>query len=221
MTEMQDALDNFEKFLHEDNAFPALISCGLAHAQFETIHPFMDGNGRMGRLLITFLLMHRGVLRRPLLYLSLFLKRHRSEYYDRLMAVRDVGDWEGWLRFFLRGVAETAEEATRTSRDIITLRAVLRTVLQDNRLRFNAYRLLDLLFQRPVLNISLVKEALDISFSTANNLVEEFETNKLLAETTGGQRNRLYRFTPYLQLFEDQGAAPEDMTPAQITESTS
>jgi Fic family protein len=103
--EMHQALDNFEKFLHQEGDHPALIHCGLAHAQFETIHPFLDGNGRVGRLLITFLLVHRGILHRPLLYLSHYLKRYRSEYYDRLSAIREAGDWEGWLKFFLRGVA--------------------------------------------------------------------------------------------------------------------
>src|SRR6202167_5455629 len=101
--EMHQALDNLERFLHETTSFPALIHCGLAHAQFETVHPFLDGNGRVGRLLITFLLCQRGVLQRPLLYLSHYLKGRRAEYYDRLMAIRNDGDWEGWLRFFLRG----------------------------------------------------------------------------------------------------------------------
>jgi Fic family protein len=98
---MKQSLDNFERFLH-DEELPALVHAGLAHAQFETIHPFLDGNGRVGRLLITFLLVHRGVLHRPLLYLSVYLKRHRAGYYDRLMAIRNSGDWESWLRFFLR-----------------------------------------------------------------------------------------------------------------------
>ena len=110
---MHAALGDLERFLHDDSACPPLIHVGLAHAQFETIHPFLDGNGRVGRLLITFLLVHRGVLHRPLLYLSHYLKRHRTEYYDRLMAVRERGDWEGWLTFFLRGVGDTAEEATQ------------------------------------------------------------------------------------------------------------
>ena len=102
--EMKQALDNFERFLYDDE-LPALIHVGLAHAQFETIHPFLDGNGRVGRLLISFLLVHRGVMHRPLLYLSVYLRRHRAEYYDRLTAIRESGDWEGWLRFFLTGVA--------------------------------------------------------------------------------------------------------------------
>src|SRR5947208_13215938 len=105
---MRAALDNLERFLHQTEELPALIHCGLAHAQFETIHPFLDGNGRVGRLLITFLLCQQGILHRPLLYLSLYLKAHRTEYYDRLMAIRTDGDWEGWLKFFLRGVWEVS-----------------------------------------------------------------------------------------------------------------
>ena len=104
VSEMHQALNNLEKFLHDRDSFPALIHCGLAHAQFETIHPFVDGNGRVGRLLITFLLCQREILQKPLLYLSHYLKFHRSEYYDRLMAVRTDGNWEGWLKFFLKGI---------------------------------------------------------------------------------------------------------------------
>ena len=118
---MKEALHQLETFLHDDE-LPPLLHAGMAHAQFETIHPFMDGNGRVGRLLITFLLVHRGVLHRPLLYLSLYLKRHRLDYYDALMAVRNEGDWESWLTFFVRGVAETAEEASTQARAIVELR---------------------------------------------------------------------------------------------------
>jgi Fic family protein len=125
------ALHDRESFLHEPGDLPPLLHAGIAHAQFETIHPFMDGNGRVGRLLITFLLVHGGVLHKPLLYLSLFLKRHRSECYDRLMAVRHQGDWEGWLQFFVRGVAETAEEATDKARRIVTKREEQRKVIED------------------------------------------------------------------------------------------
>jgi Fic family protein len=117
--EMREALHNFEEFLHSEAPLPVLIHCGLAHAQFETIHPFLDGNGRIGRLLITFLLCQREILQKPLLYLSLYLKAHRAEYYDRLMAIRNDGNWEGWLKFFLRGVAETSPSATRTAREIL------------------------------------------------------------------------------------------------------
>src|SRR6266567_3206731 len=120
--EMRAALGNLERFLHDADGLDPLIVCALAHAQFETIHPFLDGNGRVGRLLITFLLCHAKVLQRPVLYLSHYLKQHRASYYDRLMAIRTAGDWEGWLRFFLTGVGEVAREAEQTARGIVQLR---------------------------------------------------------------------------------------------------
>ncbi len=218
--EMHEALDNLEKFLYDDT-YPPLVHAGLVHAQFETIHPFLDGNGRIGRLLITFTLVQSNVLHQPLLYLSHFLKRHRSEYYDRLMAVREAGDWEGWLGFFLRGVAETAEEATGTALAIIRLREQHRRLIQDCGVSVIGLRLLDLLFQWPILNVSLVKEQLKISFATANKLVEQFVELDLVEETTGHKRNRRYRYKPYLALFEEQGVTPATprAVPVQTTES--
>ncbi len=201
--EMQTALDNFEKFLH-DASQPVLVQCGLAHAQFETIHPFLDGNGRVGRLLITFLLCERNVLHRPLLYLSLFLKTHRSEYYDRLMAVRRDGHWEGWLEFFLRGIVEVSRSATETARAILHLRETHRQWIGD-RLAGRAAlgtRLLDYLFEQPIVSVPLVEKRLDCSFATANKLVEQLVELGLVREMTGWQRNRRYRYDPYLALFD-------------------
>src|SRR5579884_3180227 len=143
VAELGQALDNFERFLHEERELPALVHGGLAHAQFETIHPFLDANGRVGRLLITFLLVFRGVLQRPLLYLSVYLKRNRAEYYDRLMAIRNSGDWESWLGFFLTGVAQTAEEATATARAILDLREEHRHRVQEQTAGVNGLRLLE------------------------------------------------------------------------------
>jgi Fic family protein len=218
--DMQTALSDFERFLYADRSSPALIRCGLAHVQFETIHPFLDGNGRTGRLLITFLLVHEGVLHRPLLYLSHYLKRHRAEYYDRLMAVREDGDWEGWLRFFLRGVAETAEEATTTARAIVQMQAEHRTLIQEQGLGMNGLRLLDLLFQRPLVNIKLVEEALGVVYMTANKLVDHFVALGLLTEITGGRRNRIYRFVPYWQLLQEAEPIPNQHVPVQATEAS-
>lgn len=217
--QMRDALDNFERFLHADHELPVLIVSGLAHAQFETIHPFLDGNGRVGRLLITFLLCYHGVLHRPLLYLSSFLKRHRAEYYDRLMAVRVDGDWEGWLRFFLRGIAETAEEATATARAILHLREHHRLLLVDQRAGVHSPKLLDLLFQYPIVNVNFVSNELGISFPSANKLIQRFEELGLLDEITGAQRNRRFRYTPYLALFAASQAPADEMSPNQVTES--
>lgn len=144
--DMQEALANLEKFLHDEKTYPTLIQCGLAHAQFETIHPFLDGNGRVGRLLITFLLCQRGILKFPLLYLSHYLKFHRAEYYDRLMAIRNDGNWEGWLRFFLKGVCEVSRSATETARKILELRQKHQALIRDKASnQTNAALLLDYL----------------------------------------------------------------------------
>ncbi len=217
VTDMHQALDNFEKFLHDDE-LPALLHAGVAHAQFETVHPFMDGNGRVGRLLITFLLVHRGVLHRPLLYLSLYLKRHRTDYYDALMAVRHEGDWESWLTFFVRGVAETAEEATVNARAIVALREEQRRRILEERAPTNALRLLDLLYRRPMVDVNLVSHELEVSFATANKLVEQLERLDIIAETTGRKRDRIFRFQPYLELFErEERARPSEVGELQET----
>jgi Fic family protein len=207
--EMKEALDNFERFLHEDE-LPALVHAGLAHAQFETIHPFLDGNGRVGRLLITFLLVFGGVLHRPLLYLSVYLKRNRAEYYDRLMAIRNSGDWESWLRFFLTGVAQTAEEATATARAILDLREEHRHRVQEQTAGVNGLRLLDLLFERPLVHVNLVKDSLGISFVTANRLVEQLESLGVLDEITGRKRDRIFSYTPYVALFQDEAPGAQE-----------
>jgi Fic family protein len=204
--EMRQALSDLERFLHDGNPRPPLIEAGLAHAQFETIHPFLDGNGRVGRLLITFLLVHREVLREPLLYLSHHFKLHRSEYYARLLAIRDRGDWEGWLRFFLEGVATTAEEATRTAERIFELRERHRELVLE-RVGARGQRLLAVLFERPLVNVGYVAEALDVTFSTASRRIERFVELELLQEVTGRRRSRLFRYEPYLRLFDEPGTS--------------
>jgi Fic family protein len=208
--EMTDALHAFERFLHDGEERPALITAGLAHAQFETIHPFLDGNGRVGRLLITFLLVHEGILRRPLLYLSYFFKLNRAEYYDRLMAVRRTGDWEGWLRFFLTGVAETAEEATATAEKIFELRERHRTIVMEET-GPNGLKLLSALFRRPLINVNVAASELEVTFPTANRLVARFEELGLLVEVTGQRRSRLFRYEPYLALFDEPPASATDI----------
>jgi len=142
---VHDALGEWETFLHRDDGFPSLVTIALAHVQFETIHPFLDGNGRVGRLLITFLLTECGVLHKPVLYLSHYFKRHRQEYYERLQAVRDRGEWEAWLAFFLRGVAEVAVEAAETARRILQLREEHRSAITDRlgRAAGNGHRVLE------------------------------------------------------------------------------
>lgn len=212
---VMDALGAFERFIHEHaHDVPVLVRCALAHAQFETIHPFLDGNGRVGRLLITFMLVEAKVLTLPLLYLSIYLKANRSEYYDRLMAVRMKGDWEGWLRFFLRGVSDTARLASETSRKILALREQHRNALAKNA---NAIRLLDSLFERPYVDVKQAAEVMCCSFVTAGKVVREMESAGILSEITGNARNRVFRYQPYLALFEGQtGAAPTNDAAAPL-----
>ncbi|AKQ69812.1 hypothetical protein A176_006724 [Myxococcus hansupus] len=205
--EMEAALSHLEKFLHAPGDLPTLIVCGLAHAQFETIHPFLDGNGRVGRLLIPLLLCERRILERPLLYLSVYLKAHRAEYYDRLTAVRTAGDWEGWLRFFLRGVVEVSAASTNTARSILKLREASRQKLSSNA---QAVRLLDHLFEYPLLSVRAAEQFLACSYVTAATAIEQLEQAGLLRETTGQKRNRLYRYDPYLALFEQHGLGTQE-----------
>ena len=207
--EVPQALSELEHFLHSENAPPALVQVGLAHAQFETIHPFLDGNGRIGRLLITFLLTERKLLARPVLYLSHFFKRHRAEYYERLQAVRESGDWEAWLAFFLRGVAEVSREATETAAAILRMREDYRERITERlgRGAANGHRIMEKLFNHPIVTVARVRQWLDITPAGANNLVKRLVDVGLLREITGYARNRRFRFDPYLRLFEDQEEA--------------
>lgn len=206
--EMKEALDHLERFLHEESPMPVLTRVGLVHAHFETIHPFIDGNGRVGRLLITFLLCQQGVLQRPLLYLSHYLKANRSEYYDSLQAIREVGDWEGWLKFFLRGVRLVSEQATFTAKAILDLRERHRRLVssQMGMGAANALTLIEKLYRHPVISVRLASEITGLSFPNANRLVERFEEIGLLREITGAQRNRRFAYAQYLDLF----AEPEE-----------
>jgi Fic family protein len=215
IADMHAALNDFELFLHADARGALLIDIGLAHGQFETIHPFIDGNGRVGRLLITFLLVHHGVLRQPLLYLSHFFKLNRPEYYDRLTAIRLHGDWEGWLRFFLRGVAETAAEATATAESIFELRERHRAAALEA--GPNGLRLLSLLFRRPVLNVGLVTQNLEVSFPTANRLVARFVELGILREVTGQRRSRVFRYEQYVSLFDDPAPSRGAIVTTEVT----
>jgi Fic family protein len=199
--ELGDALASFERFLHE-SPDDRLIQAGLAHAQFETIHPFLDGNGRIGRLLITLLLVHHGVLRQPLLYLSHHFRLHRAEYYDRLTAIRLRGDWEGWMRFFLEGVAATAAESKRTAEQIFAMREEHRSLVMEHA-GPNGLRLLSELFRQPLINVRTATALLEVTFPTANKLVGRFEELGLLREMTGRSRARLFRYEPYTRLFDD------------------
>ena len=204
---MWDSLDGWEKSIHDESlVLPPLIHIGLVHAQFETIHPFLDGNGRVGRLLITFLLTERGILAQPLLYLSIFFKKNRSEYYARLQATRDDGDWEGWLRFFVIGVDEVARAATETVQSILGLRERHRATLADLGGRSgNALRLHDYLFSTPVVNSKRVQELLDVSQPTADALIAVLQDVGLLREWTRRRRNKSWIYDDYVTLFTELG----------------
>ncbi|HEX2296365.1 MAG TPA: Fic family protein [Actinomycetota bacterium] len=203
-----EAFAALEDFLHATDPMPPLIKAGLAHAQFETIHPFLDGNGRTGRLLITFWLIERGVLKKPLLYPSLFFKEHRDEYIDRLQAIRDDGAWEEWLAFFLDGIAHVAAEATDRALEIVALRERdrERVLVSLGRRAHTGLRLFEQLLEHPVVTASSVMEMIDVSSPTANALVRDFERIGILKEMTGRQRRRVFTYQDYLDVFPDAAA---------------
>jgi cell filamentation protein, protein adenylyltransferase len=189
-------------YLQADSAEAPLLRAGVVHSQFETIHPFLDGNGRMGRLLVALLLLKCNALRRPVLYLSYFFLKHRDEYTRRLQRVRDDGDWEGWLEFFFRGVRETSVQATATARAILELRES-HTELIDSKLGSRARggnALLRQLFRQPVISVKEVAKVIGTTFPPANDLVERFVEMELLTEVTGQRRYRFFRYQPYIDI---------------------
>jgi Fic family protein len=193
------ALGDFEKYIHAENDLSPLIRTGLLHLQFETIHPYLDGNGRIGRLLVTLLLEQWGLLSQPLLYLSLFFKRNRVEYYRLLNAVRTEGDWEGWIRFFLEGVATIAKEATDTARDLFALvNADRARALAAPASSVMAVRLFEALGQHPIVTIARVTELLEITKPTATKAVNTLVDAGILTETTGRRRDRTFSYAAYL-----------------------
>lgn len=199
------SLGELEAFLHTESHLPLLVKIGLAHAQFETIHPFLDGNGRVGRLLITFLLCERDVLLKPVLYLSHFFKKHRQEYYESLQSVRQTGDWESWLLFFLKGVFEVSQQATDTARDILALREHHRTMISENfgRAAGNGIRVLERLYEKPLITVTEVQSLIGTTYPAANNLIKLFTNSAMLVETTGQKRNRVFMYQKYVDLFRD------------------
>ena len=204
--ELADSLADLETFIHSEPELPVLVQIAMVHAQFETIHPFLDGNGRLGRLLITFLLCEKKVLEQPSLYISHFFKRFRSEYYERLQAVRDDGDWEGWIEFFLRGVVDVAREGARTAGSILKLRENHRALISAELSRAqagSAAALLDEMFRNPVVSVNSAATIIQRSFANANNLVNKLCELGLLEEITGRERDRLFRYSPYVALFKD------------------
>jgi Fic family protein len=197
--EVTRLLGELETYIHRDDSLPPLVRAGLVHVQFESIHPYLDGNGRVGRLLIALLLEHWKLLSAPLLYLSLHFKRRRPDYYRLLNEVRRTGDWEGWTGFFLEGVAQIAEESASAARDLYRLVARDRErVLTARGSSLTTVRLLELLPRRPMVTIPGVVKMLETTKPTATKSIELLETLGILRETTGRKRDRTYRYVGYL-----------------------
>lgn len=205
--EVPRGLGDLETFLHAADDLPLLVQIGLAHAQFETIHPFLDGNGRVGRLLITFLLCEKGALPKPVLYLSHYFKKHRQEYYELLQAVRDRGAFEEWLAFFLRGVTEVSVEAAHTARRILELRESHRREITERfgRAAGNGHRVLERLYEQPIVSVSNLMTLLGTTFAGANQIVQRLVEIGVLREFTGQARHRRFRYDAYVRLFEEDG----------------
>lgn len=202
--EMLAALDNFEKFLHDRyGATPPIVKAGLAHAQFETIHPFLDGNGRIGRLLISLLLVVDGVLTRPFLYLSLYFREHRAEYYDALQRVRTHGDWEGWLRFYVTGVEAVARQAGQATLDLLALFDEDRKRVQSlGRVAGTTLLVYDLLRERVVISIPYAAGELDITWPTAKSALQRLESLGIAKEISGRRRDRVYAYGKQLEILD-------------------
>lgn len=203
-TEVGDLMSDFDKFLHNDEiSVPHLVKAAFAHYQFETIHPFLDGNGRIGRLLITFYLVSNGLLTKPSLYLSDFFEKNRSSYYDALSRVRESDDITHWIKFFLRAVVVTADKGKETFKKILELKNRLDSLVLERfgRRAKNAHKLIDRLYSKPSLSIAEACEFLDLSNKATGDLVGQMEEHNILRECTGYKRNRYFIFDEYLSLF--------------------
>lgn len=206
--ESLEAMKHLEEYMHHDSGLPELINCALIHYQFETIHPFLDGNGRVGRLLITLYLYWKGLIDKPLLYLSYYLKKNRQEYYDRLMLVRNKGDYEQWVLFFLEGVIETSDLAIKDIKKILELHSEHQRLLWESKISSPlAIVVLESLFYKPIISIADVQEQFQISHPTASNIIEQFIRLKIIKEITGKKRDKRYAYTRYLEILS-QGTKP-------------
>jgi Fic family protein len=202
---VQNCMTELERFLHgENNPYPALIKAALAHVQFETIHPFLDGNGRLGRMLIAFILHHDGLLSQPLLYLSLFFKQHRAEYYRLLDVVRTEGDWEAWVDFFLDGVEHTATNAVETAKRLISLFQQDEQRIQEHqRAASTTLRVFRALCERPLVTLNEVCKRTRLSFPAASRAMENLEKLDIVHEITGQRRNRVFAYHRYLSILSE------------------
>ncbi len=205
VTELEACLDALERFIHEDGSqLPALIKAGLLHVQFETIHPFLDGNGRIGRLLVTLYLCVNGVLRKPLLYLSLYLKTHRADYYRLLQEVRENGNWEAWLDFFLAGVAETANQAFEAATRIVDLfKEDRERITNESDRAGSTLRIHDLFQQNPFLTSNQLVQKTGLSAPTVNAALADLEKMGVVEEITGRKRGRVFSYQRYLAILSE------------------
>lgn len=206
---VEDCMAHLERFLHgEGNPYPALVKAALAHVQFETIHPFLDGNGRIGRLLIAFVLHHDRLLSQPLLYLSLYFKQHRAEYYRLLDLVRAEGDWEAWLDFFLEGVEQTATNAVQTAKRLLGLfQQDERSIQQSQRRASTTLRVFRVLCERPLVTVNQVRKRTGLSFPAAAKSLRMLEDLGIVREVTGQRRNRVFAYQKFLAVLSE-GAEP-------------
>jgi len=202
--EMNQALNALEKYLHQPKAYPVLIENGLAHVQFETIHPFEDGNGRIGRLLITFILSLNNIISQPVLYLSYYFKKNRPEYYDRLIAVRNEGDWEGWLKFFLKGITETSNNAVELTNKIGALQKKNADLVHSSMARYSvkSMELLDKIYIHPIFSVNKAAELCGLSYNAAKSIIRKFIDLRIIAEPAGKKRNQKYYFKEYIDLLD-------------------
>lgn len=202
--EAEAAMGALEIYMHQPSPFPVLVNCALIHYLFETIHPFLDGNGRLGRLLITYYLHWQGVMGKPLLYLSYYFKKYRQEYYDRLNMVRDSGDFEQWIAFFLKGVVLTADSAVETARQIMELQTTHRNLLWQKKLSSPlAVGILEKLYYTPYISVNDIAREFSISYQAASTLVSQLEGIGILREITGRKRDKRYIYSDYLLILEE------------------
>ncbi len=214
VTEMQENLGQLEKFVNADIDLPPLVELALIHYQFEAIHPFLDGNGRIGRLLITFFLCQRGILTKPLLYLSAFFERHRQEYYQYLLEVSQRGAWRQWIDFFLRAVVEQSGDAVQRARRLLDLHLNYYQISLAKHLPPTAGQLVELIFMRPVLNARVAQEHLKVTFPAAQRAINALEEEGILAEITGGKRNKAYAAKEILKILEEDTLPQEEGKPS-------
>jgi Fic family protein len=202
--EMQDCLGQLEMFLHSDSRLPPLVQAAMVHYQFETIHPFLDGNGRIGRLMITLLLCEKNVLSKPLLYLSAYFEQNRQMYYELLMKVSRTGDWRDWIEFFLTAVTEQSEDAVSRSRRLLGLLRIYSQIAREKRLPPTAMQLVELIFMKPVLNAKTAQEFLKVSYPSAQSALSSLVDAGILAEITGRKRDKAYSAKEILRALDGE-----------------